>query len=328
MIRLIKNLPLMLLILALPLAGCKASHGDTTATPAEPQAVLTAAANTAIARMTAQAAQATPTATVTPTLTPTALTSTATLPLPTATTAPGAIDQIEFIADVTVPDGTIYAPGETFTKIWRLRNIGNTTWTTAYALVFVSGDPMGNQGPVPLSADVPPGQTVDVSVNLVAPAQPGDYTGFWMLRNATQKNFGLGPSADQPFYVQITVSGAAASGTQTPSTIVTTTPSAALVSGVQISVDNAQVEASCPYTFHFTAEFSLSQATAVTYQLEAETGSPLTLPGPTTANLDAGTHQVTYELEFTNSVAGWARLRITAPQNVASNQVNFALTCK
>ncbi len=328
MIHFTKKLPFVLLTLALLLSACKPSPEASTPASPDAQAVLTAAANTAIARMTALAAQATPTATNTPTLTPTALTPTATPASPTATTAPGAIDQIEFIADVTVPDGTIYAPGETFTKIWRLKNIGNTTWTTAYALVFVSGASMGNAGPVPLPADVPPGQTVDVSVNLVAPNQPGDYTGFWMLRNASQKNFGLGPNADQPFYVQITVAAAGATSTQTSAATPTLTPSAALVSGVQISVDNAQVEATCPYTFHFTAEFSLSQATQVTYQLEAETGFPITLPGPTTANLDAGTHQLTYELEFTASVTGWARLRVTAPQNLASNQVNFALTCR
>jgi len=33
-------------------------------------------------------------------------------------------DWAQFIADVTEPDGTRYDPGATFTKTWRLRNIG------------------------------------------------------------------------------------------------------------------------------------------------------------------------------------------------------------
>ena len=41
-------------------------------------------------------------------------------------------DRAQFVADVTVPDGTRYDPGATFTKTWRLRNIGTCTWTTSW----------------------------------------------------------------------------------------------------------------------------------------------------------------------------------------------------
>ena len=59
----------------------------------------------------------------------------------TAQAAP--CDWAQFIADVTVPDGTTYTPGATFQKTWRLKNIGYCTWTTSYALVFDSGQQMG-----------------------------------------------------------------------------------------------------------------------------------------------------------------------------------------
>ncbi|PIU90073.1 MAG: hypothetical protein COS63_04110, partial [Anaerolineae bacterium CG06_land_8_20_14_3_00_57_67] len=48
-------------------------------------------------------------------------------------------DWAQFVADITVPDGASFAPGAAFTKTWRLKNIGTCTWTTSYALVFVSG---------------------------------------------------------------------------------------------------------------------------------------------------------------------------------------------
>ena len=42
----------------------------------------------------------------------------------TVTVAPSSCDKAQFIADVTVRDGTIMSPGQTFTKTWRLKNVG------------------------------------------------------------------------------------------------------------------------------------------------------------------------------------------------------------
>src|SRR5512143_426233 len=53
-------------------------------------------------------------------------------------------DWAQFVADVTIPDGTQIQPGATFTKTWRLKNIGYCTWTTAYSMVYDSGTQMGN----------------------------------------------------------------------------------------------------------------------------------------------------------------------------------------
>ena len=53
---------------------------------------------------------------------------------------PSACDRAQFIADVTVPDGTVYAPGAGFLKTWRLKNVGTCTWSTFYAMVFESGN--------------------------------------------------------------------------------------------------------------------------------------------------------------------------------------------
>src|SRR5688500_18723466 len=83
----------------------------------------------------------------------------------------------------TVPDGTRFNPGATFTKTWRLRNIGTCTWTTAYSMVFQSGEQMGGPASVPMPSSVAPGQNVDVSVNLTAPNAAGHYIGYWRFRN-------------------------------------------------------------------------------------------------------------------------------------------------
>jgi hypothetical protein len=82
-----------------------------------------------------------------------------------AAAAQACTDRAQFVADVTVPDGSRYDPNATFTKTWRLRNSGTCTWTNAYTMVFDSGTQMGSTTSVNLpAASTAPGQTVDVSV--------------------------------------------------------------------------------------------------------------------------------------------------------------------
>lgn len=126
-------------------------------------------------------------------------------PFQTKASAALLCDHAQFIADVTIPDGTNLAAGTSFTKTWRLKNIGSCTWTTAYALVFVSGNPLGAPAAVNLPTNVAPGATVDVSVNMTAPTSAGHYIGYWKLRNASGILFGIGATATQSFWVEIKV---------------------------------------------------------------------------------------------------------------------------
>ncbi len=124
--------------------------------------------------------------------------------------------------DITIPDGTILAPGEDFVKVWRLRNAGTCTWTTDYAVVWVGGARLGAPAEVPLNAVVPPGGSIDVSVPMQAPLDPGTYQSYWKLRNAHGQLFGLGPTGQDVFWVKIVV----AEDTPTPTATATATPTA------------------------------------------------------------------------------------------------------
>lgn len=341
--RLKKNLCIILLAISLNLSACKlGGQASTTGTPLSPEAVFTAAAMTAQARMTELAASTPPPRSLTATPTTAAATPGVTRTAPAiagspTNTAPPVVsgtDKVEFVADLTVPDGTIFQPGEKFTKTWRLMNAGTGTWTTSYSLVYFSGEQMGGAASTPLPLEVPAGQTVDLSIQLTAPSKAGKYTGYWMLRNAFGTNFGLGPKSDGAFYVQINVSEPAEtatgspSGTGTPGVTASPTTSPEVVTDASLSVDAATVEEACPYVFTFTAQFTLSTATTVTYKLDVESGIPITLPEPSTSSLSAGAHEVTYTLEFTDSVSGTARLHVTSPEDVQSDPVSFSLTCK
>lgn len=134
----------------------------------------------------------------------------------TPTVLPSACDRAEFIADVNVPPGTVMSPGTTFTKTWRLKNLGPCTWTTSYGLVFFHGDSMGASSSMALPQSVAAGETVDISINLTAPNAPGSYRGYWMFRNSSGINFGIGPDANQPWFVDINVSGPTLPASLTP----------------------------------------------------------------------------------------------------------------
>lgn len=144
----------------------------------------------------------TPEPTATPTLEPTATSA------PTDTQASVLIegcDVAAFVDDVTIPDGKELDPDTKFIKTWRLYNDGTCTWNRNYRLYFVSGDQMSGPSSQQLTPlEVPPGASIDVSVELRTPDEPGTYKGYWGLKNTNGAEFGIGP-AGQPFYVEVKV---------------------------------------------------------------------------------------------------------------------------
>jgi hypothetical protein len=106
-----------------------------------------------------------------------------------ASAQPACTDGAQFVADVTIPDGTKVQPNQRFTKTWRLRNTGSCTWGSGYSLVFVGGTQMG----APSSVSVPsvsPNGTVDISVPMTVPPSSGTYQGNWQMRNSKGQPFG------------------------------------------------------------------------------------------------------------------------------------------
>ncbi len=171
--------------------------------------------------------------------------------------------------DVTIPDNTRLFPGQAFTKVWRLANIGHCKWSSDYTAEWFSGERFGDTRVVSLGAQVARGESVDISVDMVAPLLPGTYQSNWKLRNPTKEWFGIGPNGDQVFWVRIvvvqvntstpsaTASEIPPSATPTPTLAATVTPtvtitptatpavliraSVILTSGLFIDLDTAQL---------------------------------------------------------------------------------------
>jgi hypothetical protein len=160
-----------------------------------------------------------------PTATPT-VTSTPAPGTPTVTSTPVGMTETPtvctfdaaFVADVTVPDGTVFAPGASIDKIWRIRNSGSCPWESGSTWVFVSGDQMGAapSQAVPATAV---GGNVDIGVTMYAPSAPGTYTGYWRMKSPDGQVFG------QTCSVEIVVPApATATPTSTATPTATATP--------------------------------------------------------------------------------------------------------
>ena len=133
-------------------------------------------------------------------------TSTTEPDIPTPSDTPIPCNLGRFITDITIPDGTVFEPDEAFTKTWRLRNVGSCAWTSGYDIVFSGGDAMDAPSSVQLtSGTVNPGQSVDVSVDLIAPDSAGTYRGNWQLRDPSDVIFGIENSSSELFWVEIEV---------------------------------------------------------------------------------------------------------------------------
>jgi hypothetical protein len=290
------------------LSACNLPTNRTTQTPG-PEQVYTAAAQTVAASIT----KIPPTATAKPNPTATQQLQVTLSPGPVinpATVTPSApCDQAEFVSDVTVPDDTLVSPGSAFTKTWKLQNVGSCPWTTAYKLVFDSGDAMNGPTAMNLPSSVGPGQVMDLSVNLTAPSQPGSYQGFWRLQNLTGGKFGLKSNRNGPFWVKIKVGASTAFA----------------VNGVNVNVDTSSYSGVCPHTFNLSGTMNASTAGKATYFWEFSDGAKSAIQEMNFT--EAASKAVSYTWTISTSGNYWAKIYVDQPNHQYFPQVNFTVTC-
>lgn len=232
-----KKIIVSLFLLALLLAGCQNRDSATTA----PTLDATALNQTAVSQATlnAEGTQNAPTAPVTPAPTETwtpvptldrtrPSNSTPTAEIPCNQAAAGRP------IDVTIPDGTVLAPGEPFSKTWRLKNVGSCEWTRLYTVTFFSGNSLDAIQTQYLAQEVSPGQTIDLTVDMEAPLEPGIYQSNWMFSDASGALFGIGPNGDAPFWVRIEVVQDV-TDTPTPTPTITPTPVVYLTGNAELA---------------------------------------------------------------------------------------------
>lgn len=120
---------------------------------------------------------------VVPTATPLTAVPPATNPPTTCTLAS------TFVSDVTIPDGTVIAPGGSFVKTWAIQNSGTCAWGGGYNAILVGGQGFGAVSPQPVSS-AGPGDVINVSINMIAPTSPGAHSSVWQLQASNGVAFG------------------------------------------------------------------------------------------------------------------------------------------
>jgi hypothetical protein len=213
------------LAFALLLGACS-SATPTPEPTVDVNAIYTQAAATIAAELT-QTEQAKPTATpIPPTETPeptatlqpidfsppteaptiAAVATQAGFPTPTTdASAAFGCHNATLLADVTVPYGANYKPGDKFTKTWRIRNTGSCDWNRGFLLTFIGGDSFGAANKT-IDQKIPAGGIMEISIAMTAPNLPGTNSSYWQLATDTGKPFGslLGVTITLPAAAQTT----------------------------------------------------------------------------------------------------------------------------
>jgi hypothetical protein len=119
--------------------------------------------------------------------------------LPQTSPTPACTAGLTFVSDLTIPDGTIVAPGETLDKRWQVENSGTCNWDSGFSLRLVAGPDLGapvEQGLFPARS----GTGTRIRILFTAPQEPGTYRSEWQAFDPAGNPFG------DSFYIEIAVS--------------------------------------------------------------------------------------------------------------------------
>lgn len=108
-------------------------------------------------------------------------------------------NDLQFLEDLTIPDGTLVAPGAALDKQWRVKNSGDCNWDERYRLRLVNGNALGaepEQALYPARA----GAEAVLRILFTAPLEAGTYYSEWQAYAPDNTSFG------DPVFLQVIVS--------------------------------------------------------------------------------------------------------------------------
>lgn len=122
-------------------------------------------------------------------------------PIPTSmpvTPTPACENNLVYLEDLTLPDGTLVSPGEALDKRWQVENTGTCNWEAGYTLRLITGPDMGA---APEQALYPArvGTKAVLRILYLAPLEAGIYRSAWQAFDPTGQAFG------DPIFIEIVV---------------------------------------------------------------------------------------------------------------------------
>jgi hypothetical protein len=146
---------------------------------------------TAAAQLPTAAALAAPTSAI--------IVPTIAAPATAAMTATPCTNDLKFVQDLTIPDGTAVIPGEKIDKQWFVTNSGTCDWDRTYRFKLITGEALGagtEQALYPARA----GTQATLRIVFTAPPEAGTHQTAWQAIGPDGVPFG------DTVYMQITVS--------------------------------------------------------------------------------------------------------------------------
>lgn len=111
---------------------------------------------------------------------------------------PGCTNNLTFLEDLSLPDGTVVKPGALLDKRWLVENSGTCNWDKYYRLKFMSGVELS----APLDQALLParsGSKATIQIIFTAPSDAGTYQSAWQAFNPQGEPFG------DPVFIQLEV---------------------------------------------------------------------------------------------------------------------------
>lgn len=114
------------------------------------------------------------------------------------TTSPACTNNLLFLEDETIPDGTKVEPGTLLDKRWLVENSGTCNWNSHYRLNLIAGSEMQA---VPKQALFPArgSSHAVIRISFTAPDEPGQYQSTWQAFSPDDEPFG------DPIFIDIIV---------------------------------------------------------------------------------------------------------------------------
>jgi hypothetical protein len=108
-------------------------------------------------------------------------------------TASGCNDAL-FVSE-TLPDKSVVGAGKDFSKAWELKNTGTCNWDEGYVFAFqahLSSAEIEGYDIVIKSSDevTKPNHSQSFIIKLTAPDTPGEYKGYWKMKDDSGSYFG------------------------------------------------------------------------------------------------------------------------------------------
>ena len=117
-------------------------------------------------------------------------------PLPSAT--PSCTNNLTFLENISIPDGTVVHPGDQVDKRWLVQNSGSCNWDDRYRLKSILGADLN----APLEVALYParsGTNANLRIVFTAPSGPGMVQGAWQAYDPQGQPFG------DPLNIQVMV---------------------------------------------------------------------------------------------------------------------------